>query len=279
MISDSDNHIININSAFSQITGYALDEVVGKNPSILGSGRHDKAFYREMWHSLNKIGYWQGEVWNRRKDGELYAEWLTVNALFNKDGTIAKHIAFFSDITEKKRSDELIWNHANFDSLTGLPNRRLFRDRLTQEIKKAERAKLSTALMFIDLDRFKEINDKLGHDMGDALLVETARRISECVRESDTVARLGGDEFTVILSRIIDKSHVDKVVGNIVQKLSEPYSLLGTAIESSASIGITLCPEDGSELEQLLKNADQAMYVAKSNGRNRYSYFSPKDTA
>ncbi|MFA6920326.1 MAG: diguanylate cyclase [Gallionella sp.] len=274
MISDADNRIINVNPAFTQITGYTQDEVLGKNPSVLGSGRQDRAFYRDMWHSLQKIGYWQGEVWNRRKGGELYAEWLTINVLFHEDGTIARHLAFFSDITEKKRSDELIWNHANFDSLTALPNRRLFRDRLGQEIKKAARAKLSMALMFIDLDRFKEINDRLGHDAGDALLVEAARRISGCVRESDTVARLGGDEFTVILSRIIDKSHVDKVVGEMILKLSEPYSLCGLAVESSASIGITLCPEDGGDLEQLLKNADQAMYQAKSEGRNRYSYFS-----
>ncbi len=276
MISDANNHIININSAFTQITGYTLDEVAGKNPSILGSGRHDKSFYRDMWQSLSSIGYWQGEVWNRRKDGELYAEWLTLNALFNSDGTIAKHIAFFSDITEKKRNDELIWNHANFDSLTGLPNRRLFRDRLDQEIKKAARARLSMALMFIDLDKFKEINDSLGHDIGDALLIESAFRINSCVRESDTVARLGGDEFTVILSRIVDKSHVDKVVGNIIQKLSEPYLLCGITVESSASIGITLCPEDGKDLDMLLKNADQAMYISKGRGRNCYSYFQHK---
>lgn len=274
LLSDADNRIINVNSAFTQITGYTQNEVLGKNPSFLGSGRHDQAFYRDMWRSLNKIGYWQGEVWNRRKDGELYAEWLTVNAIFNEDGTIAKHLAFFSDITEKKRNDELIWNHANFDSLTSLPNRRLFRDRLAQEIKKADRAKLSMALLFIDLDRFKEINDRLGHDAGDALLVETARRISECVRESDTVARLGGDEFTVILSRIIDRSHVDKVARNIIQKLSAPYLLCGMTVESSASIGITLCPEDGGELEILLKNADQAMYTSKKQGRNCFSYFS-----
>ena len=274
MITDENNRIINVNPAFTQITGYALDEVAGKNPSILSSKRQDPTFYREMWRSLSRIGYWQGEVWNRRRDGELYAEWLTINVLFNEDGSIAKHLAFFSDITEKKRSDELIWNHANFDSLTSLPNRRLFRDRLAQEIKMAARARLSMALMFIDLDRFKEINDTLGHDVGDALLVEASRRISSCVRESDTVARLGGDEFTVILSRINDRSHVDKVVGEMMRKLSAPYTLLGAEVESSASIGITLCPEDGSDLELLLKNADQAMYLAKSRGRNRFGYFS-----
>lgn len=167
----------------------------------------------------------------------------------------------------------MIWNHANFDHLTQLPNRRLFRDRLAQEIKNANRAHLSMALLFIDLDRFKEVNDTLGHDAGDMLLVETANRISECVRVSDTVARLGGDEFTVILSRITDISHVDRVAQNIIQKLSEPFKLNGEMVNSSASIGITLYPADGLDIEQMIKNADQAMYVAKGKGRNCYSHF------
>jgi diguanylate cyclase (GGDEF)-like protein/PAS domain S-box-containing protein len=273
LITDADNNIINVNPAFTQITGYTVEEVVGKNPRILSSGRQDRVFYQEMWHALKKIGYWQGEVWNRRKDGEIYAEWLTINIVFNEEGGVSRHLAFFSDITERKKSDELIWNHANFDHLTQLPNRRLFRDRLGQEIRKANRANLSMALLFIDLDRFKEVNDTLGHDAGDALLVEAARRISVCVRESDTVGRLGGDEFTVILSRIIDTSHVERVAQNIIRKLAEPFDLGGVMVSSSASIGITIYPTDGVEVEQLIKNADQAMYAAKSKGRNCYSYF------
>jgi diguanylate cyclase (GGDEF)-like protein len=226
-----------------------------------------------MWNSLNKIGYWQGEVWNRRKNGEIFAEWLTINIIFNEEGVVTKHLAFFSDITEKKKADELIWNHANFDHLTQLPNRRLFRDRLVQEIKNADRAHLSMALLFIDLDHFKAVNDTLGHDAGDMLLIEAASRIKECVRESDTVARFGGDEFTVILSRITDTSHVDRVAQNIIQILSRPFALNSVEIDFSASIGITLYPADGLDIEQLIKNADQAMYVAKVKGRNRYSYF------
>ena len=274
LISDANNNIINVNPAFTQITGCTLDEVAGKNPSIFSAGRQDKQFYREMWHSLEKIGYWQGEVWNRRKNGETFAEWLTINLVFDDKGKVSRHLAFFSDITEKKKADELIWNHANFDHLTQLPNRRLFRDRLEQEIKKASRANLSMALLYIDLDRFKEVNDTLGHDAGDALLVEAARRISECVRESDTVARIGGDEFTVILSRMTDTSHVERVARDILRKLAAPFDLLGDEVTSSASIGITLYPSDGVKAEQLIKNADEAMYTAKGMARNCFSYYS-----
>ncbi|MDD2702279.1 MAG: diguanylate cyclase [Sideroxydans sp.] len=274
LITDANNSIINVNPAFTQITGYTPDEVTGQNPRMLSSGRQDKTFYCEMWRSLNKIGYWQGEVWNRRKNGEVFVEWLTINLVFNEAGKVSHHLAFFSDITEKKQADELIWNHANFDHLTQLPNRRLFRDRLAQEIKMADRAKLGMALLFIDLDRFKSVNDTLGHDAGDALLVEAARRISSCVRESDTVARLGGDEFTVILSRITDAVHVDRVAHDIIRMLSAPFILDGLSVASSASIGITLYPNDTDDAEQLIKNADQAMYAAKNKGRNCYAYFS-----
>lgn len=278
LITDANNKIINVNPAFSQITGYSLEEVIGKNPNILSAGRQDKNFYRELWHSLNKIGYWQGEVANRRKSGEVFIEWLTINLVFNEEGQVSRHLAFFSDITEKKKSDELIWNHANFDHLTQLPNRRLFHDRLAQEVKMASRAKLNMALLFIDLDRFKEVNDSLGHDAGDILLIEAARRISECVRESDTVARLGGDEFTVILSRITNTGHVETVARNLIEKLSQPFDLNGTITSSSASIGITLYPSDSIEVDQLIKNADRAMYLAKSKGRNCYSFFPAGDS-
>lgn len=274
LITDADNNIINVNPAFTQITGFSVEEVIGMNPRMLSSGRQDPVFYRDMWRSLSKIGYWQGEVWNRRKNGEVFIEWLTINLVFNEEGKVTHHLAFFSDITEKKQADELIWNHANFDHLTQLPNRRLFRDRLAQEIRMADRAKLGMALLFIDLDRFKEVNDTLGHDAGDALLVEAARRISSCVRESDTVARLGGDEFTVILSRVTDESHVERVAQNIIHTLARPYEQLGDDITSSASIGITFYPTDGADAGSLVKNADQAMYLSKNKGRNCHSHFS-----
>ncbi|WP_189836312.1 EAL domain-containing protein [Sulfuriferula multivorans] len=273
MIADAKNRIIAINPAFSQVTGYNFEEVRGKNAKILSSGRHNEAFYQEMWHSINTSGYWQGEIWDQRKNGEVFPEWLTINAIRNKDGSVYRYVAISSDISERKQNEELIWKQANYDSLTDLPNRRMFRERLEQEIKTAHRADFLLALLFIDLDLFKEVNDTLGHDIGDMLLKAAARRINECVRESDTVARLGGDEFMVILSQLPDTSPIENIAQNIIQKLSEPYILGSEIVYVSASLGITIYPFDAEEAEQLVRNADQAMYVAKYEGRNRFSYF------
>jgi diguanylate cyclase (GGDEF)-like protein len=222
---------------------------------------------------LDLTGQWQGEIWNRRKNGEIYAEWLTINSILHADGTLHRRVALFSDITERKRADELIWNQANFDQLTNLPNRRMFRDRLSQGIKKSNRSGETLALLILDLDHFKEVNDTLGHDLGDALLVEAALRITACVRESDTVARLGGDEFTIILTDLEDTSSVERVAEEIIQSLNQPFNLNGNLAYLSASIGITLFPDDATEQEELIKNADQAMYVSKRAGRNCFSYF------
>lgn len=273
MVTDERNRIIAINPAFTQITGYSINEVSGKDPRILSSGRHDADFYKVLWSEIWSAGLWQGEIWNRKKNGEIYPEWLTINTVFNQDGAIHRHVALFSDITDKVRTDELIWRQANFDLLTGLPNRRMFYDRLEQEIKKAHRTGLLLALLFIDLDCFKEINDTLGHQTGDVLLVEAASRIVSCVRESDTVARLGGDEFTVILSELSYTGSVEKIAQNIIAKLVDPFLLGDEIAYVSASIGITFYPGDALDAEQLLRNADQAMYVAKNAGRNRFSYF------
>ena len=273
MVTDEENRIIAINPAFTQITGYGLDEALGRNPGMLSSGRHDADFYKVLWRELESTGIWQGEIWNRRKNGEIYPEWLTINTILNDGGTTHRYVALFSDITDKVRTDELIWRQANFDLLTGLPNRRMFYDRLEREVKKAHRGNLMLALLFIDLDRFKEVNDTLGHQTGDILLVEAARRIVSCVRESDTVARLGGDEFTVILSELPDTNHVEKIAQNIIAKLADPFVLGDEMAYVSASVGITFYPNDALEVEQLLRNADQAMYVAKNAGRNRLSYF------
>lgn len=273
MITDGDNRILGINPAFTHTTGYALEEVLGKTPSFLNSGRQGPEFYRDMWQAIKTTGHWQGEMWNRRKDGEIYVEWQTINTIFNDDGTPHRHVALFSDITQKKANEELIWKQANFDALTGLPNRRMFHDRLAQELKKSARAGLPLALMFIDLDHFKEVNDTLGHDQGDLLLIEASKRIRDCVRESDTVARLGGDEFTVILPVLEDVGSVDRIAQSIIEKLTCSFLLGKESVFVSASIGITLYPGDAAEIETLLKNADQAMYVAKNAGRNRYRYF------
>ncbi|OHC63140.1 MAG: hypothetical protein A2045_00890 [Rhodocyclales bacterium GWA2_65_20] len=272
-VTDAENRIIAINPAFTQVTGYAEHEAVGQQASLLKSGRHDLPFYQEMWQALEATGRWQGEIWNRRKSGEIYPEWLSINTIFDSSGKVLRRIAMFSDITEKKRTEETIWRQANYDSLTELPNRRLFRDRLQQEIMKAQRAGLYVALLFVDLDRFKEVNDTLGHHTGDLLLIEAARRVRDCVRATDTVARLGGDEFTVIMSDLADTDRVGEVAQAMLQALSAPFALGTEAVYVSASIGITIFPSDADNVESLLKNADQAMYAAKEQGRNRFSYF------
>jgi diguanylate cyclase (GGDEF)-like protein/PAS domain S-box-containing protein len=273
MVTDERNHIVEVNPAFTAITGYTLEEVSGKTPRLLQSGKHDKEFYRQMWRAILAEGGWQGELWNRRKDGGLYAQWSNVSVIRHPDGGVHRFVAQFSDITEKKQKDEIIWRQANYDTLTGLPNRRLFRDRLEREIKKSHRTAQALALLFIDLDRFKEINDTMGHDRGDQLLVEVALRIGQCLRETDTIARLGGDEFTVILTGFDSRVHIERIAQNIINELARPFMLGDDAAYISASIGLTLYPDDATDMESLLKNADQAMYGAKSKGRNRFGYF------
>jgi diguanylate cyclase (GGDEF)-like protein/PAS domain S-box-containing protein len=275
MVTDADGVIVAVNPAFTLVTGYQPDEVIGRTPQVLRSGRHDKAFYQSMWMALKTTGTWRGEIWDRRKSGEIYPKLLTITTTFNEAGLPLRRVALFYDITEKKKSEEVIWRQANFDSLTGLPNRQMFMDRLEQEIKKSHRAALPLALMFLDLDRFKEINDTLGHDMGDILLKETARRLSSCVRESDTVARLGGDEFTIILGELEEIACVERIAADILQRLATPFVLGDELVYMTTSIGITLYPDDSDRIDALIKQADQAMYSAKAQGRNRYSYFTP----
>ncbi len=275
MVTDADGTIVAVNPAFTQVTGYLPDEVIGRTPQVLRSGRHDKAFYQSMWMALKTTGTWRGEIWDRRKNGEIYPKLLTITTTFNEAGLPLRRVALFYDITEKKKSEEVIWRQANFDSLTGLPNRQMFMDRLEQEIKKSHRAALPLALMFLDLDRFKEINDTMGHDMGDILLKETAVRLSSCVRESDTVARLGGDEFTIILGGLEETGCVERIAQDILQRLAKPFVLGDELVYMTTSIGITLYPDDSDRVDALIKHADQAMYAAKALGRNRYSYFTP----
>jgi diguanylate cyclase (GGDEF)-like protein/PAS domain S-box-containing protein len=273
MVTDDQERIVAINPAFTEVTGYTLDDVNGRDPRLLSSGRQSGEFYHEMWQALGATGHWQGEIWNRRKNGEEFAEWLTINTIFDENGKVHRRVSLFSDITVKKKADALIWTQANFDTLTNLPNRRLFGDRLEQGIKLAMREGHSLALLFIDLDRFKEVNDTFGHHMGDELLKEAARRIISCVRDSDTVARLGGDEFVAILTELGDLSGIDMVANKIIDSLGEPYQVGEDLSYVTASIGITVYPDDAETAEDLLRNADQAMFSAKENGRNRYSYF------
>ncbi|HEY0635732.1 MAG TPA: EAL domain-containing protein [Gammaproteobacteria bacterium] len=272
-ITDTRNRIVAVNPAFCWITGYSEEEVLGRDPSLLSSGRHSAAFYRAMWETLQRLGRWQGEIWNRRKNGEVYPEWLSIVAIRDEHGNVMQHMAIFSDITRRKQDEKKIWHQANFDALTGLPNRTLFLDRLGQAMHQAHRDQRQLALMFIDLDRFKYVNDTHGHAAGDQLLREAARRIRASVTESDTVARLGGDEFTVVLGNFDAILDVEMIADQILQALAQPFDIDGHEAFVSGSVGITLYPDDASELEQLLRNADSAMYRAKEAGRNTFRYF------
>ncbi len=273
IVTDRDNRIMAVNPAFTTITGFVIDDVIGRNPAMFASGISPPTLYQEMWQHLQQHGQWAGELANQRKNGEIYIEWLSIKLVRNERGQITHYVGVFSDITEKKKSEHLIWEQANFDALTKLANRHMLQDRLQQEIKKARRDNLALALLIIDLDRFKEVNDTLGHDMGDVLLVEASQRIAACVRTSDTVARLGGDEFVIILAGLDDVGCVDRIARSLVQSLVQPFRLGTEEAYISASIGIALYPTDANDIESLLKHADQAMYVSKNAGRNRFSYF------
>jgi len=273
MIADVNKKIISVNKALNKITDYTDEEVIDKSVSTMMSNRHSSKFLQKIWSSVQQSGHWQGEVWNRNKYGREYPTWFSITEVHGEDAIQSYYLINFYDITEKKKSDQIIWRQANFDSLTGLPNRNMFYDRLNHDIKNASRLGIQLAVLFIDLDRFKEVNDSFGHSVGDALLVEAAKRLSNCVRETDTVARLGGDEFTIILNGINNQRCVETIVQVISQELSKPFHLNTKSAYVSASIGATLFPEDASSADILMKNADQAMYAAKSNGRNCWSFF------
>jgi diguanylate cyclase (GGDEF)-like protein/PAS domain S-box-containing protein len=280
-ITSHDGSIIAVNRAFTEITGYAESEVIGRNPSILQSGRHDKNFYRKMWESITSVGRWQGEVWNRRKNGELFPEWISITAVRDKQGRLTNYVATFSDITQHKKNEERIQTLAFSDALTNLPNRRLLVDRLQHALAACSRDKRFGALFFIDLDDFKNINDALGHDKGDLLLKQVAQRLTGCIRVGDTVARLGGDEFVVILENLSEKSleasSQSELLGKkILACLNEPYMLEEYLHHSTPSIGITLFGGQPTSVEELLKQADLAMYKAKESGRNTLRFFDPE---
>jgi diguanylate cyclase (GGDEF)-like protein/PAS domain S-box-containing protein len=273
MATDEEGRIIAINPAFTEITGYTGDEVLGRHPKFLVSARHDSVFLQRIGRSLHAEGRWAGEMWSRRRDGAEVAVWVTLNTIYGGAGGPHRRVALFSDISEKKKADNLIWTQANYDYLTGLPNRRLFQDRLDQEIRKAHREHYQVAVLFIDLDRFKEVNDSLGHEVGDLLLVEAAARIQERIRGCDTLSRFGGDEFTVILPELREVTVIGRISMAIIERLSEPFVLEGQESFVSASVGIALYPDDAASVTDLVKQADQAMYAAKSAGRGRFNYF------
>jgi len=274
VITDADRRIVDINRAFTTITGYTPDDILGENISILQSGRHNEEFYREMWASVNENGSWQGEIWDRRKNGDVNPRWLSISPVTEDGGRIVRYIGLFSDISVMKQTQDQLYRMAHYDSLTGLPNRRFFHDRLQGDIEQARRAMETLALMFVDLDGFKLINDNLGHRAGDLLLREVADRIKECVRESDMVARMGGDEFTVILSQLKSSPSAVLVARKILKRIYEPVMLEGQELFVSSSIGISIFPDDAEVVEGLLQCADTALYKAKELGKNGYQFFS-----
>jgi len=273
MVTDAKGFVLSVNPAFTRITGYSEEEIIGNTPALLRSGKHDADFYRKMWNAVYNQGSWAGEVWNRRKNGEIYPEWLTINAIRNHTGEITKYAAILTDITDRKKHEEQIKNLAYYDVLTGLPNRRLFNDRLNVAIANAHRHNHLLGVVFIDLDQFKRINDTLGHTVGDQLLVNVSQRIQAEVREGDTVARMGGDEFTLLLQEIEDADAAVTLVQRILETLSKPVTLASNTLYITASVGISIYPHDGSNGETLIRNADTAMYRAKENGRNSYQLY------
>jgi len=273
LVFDANHNIIALNPAFTRINGYTLDDIRGKHGSFLYCDRYDADFFQMVWNEVAERGFWQGRIWSRHKNGSTFPKWLTINAMYNDEGEVENYVTTGSDITNKIKTDELIWRQANYDLLTNLPNRHMFQDRLEQEIRKVLREKRLLALLFLDLDHFKDVNDTFGHPMGDQLLVEAAARINSCVRETDTVARMGGDEFTVILPKLKTTINAEKVAKQIINALAEPFIINGEAIHIGTSIGIAFCPTDTTELDQLISHADQAMYASKAAGRNRLSYF------
>ncbi len=275
IITDADAAIIMVNRAFSQLTGYAPEEVTGRKPGLLRSDRHDEEFYRSLWTCVLERGKWQGQIWDRRKNGEAFVAWVTITAIYDRAGHADRLIVLLNDVTELHVKTEELRYQAHHDALTGLPNRTLLQDRLAQAVELARRNETLAALLFIDLDLFKMVNDSLGHDVGDALLIEAAIRLTGCLRRSDTLSRLGGDEFVAILGGVTMPSEVAEVAGKIGSVLSAPMMLAGHEVTVGASIGVALFPQDGDTVSTLMKNADTAMYRAKAAGRGTFRFFDP----
>ena len=278
VITNPDGDIVAVNPAFTEITGYSEAEVLGKNPRVRRSGRHGKSYYQAMWASIQETGSWRGEIWNRRKTGEVYPEWLSINTVRDETGKITNYVAVFADISQMKRSEAELDHLAHHDPLTELPNRLLLNARLEYAIQRAQREGSSLTVLFLDLDRFKTINDSLGHPVGDQLLKSVAALLGACVRSEDTVARLGGDEFVILLEGVGDSGAAADIAEKILNALNKHYDLDGQAVFISASIGISTYPADGRDGTTLLKNADAAMYRSKEEGRNTFRFYSAELT-
>lgn len=273
MVTDPQSHIIEANPCLCQMTGYTRDELLGQTPSLFRSGRHDQEFYRRMWEALQHTGEWRGEIWNRRKGGELYAQSASISAVRDSQGRLTHYIALMADITALKSHAEWLEETAHQDPLTQLPNRTLFLDRLHHALARAHRDKTQLAVCYIDLDEFKPVNDTYGHAAGDRLLIEIAARLRGQIRGGDTAARLGGDEFVLILTHLVEAEECRQAMDRVLAAITAPVQIDKQTVSISASIGIALYPRDGDKADDLLLLADQAMYEAKRTGRNRYSEY------
>ena len=279
LITDRSNRIIAVNQALERDSGYCPEELLGKDPRVLSAHKTPRETYQLMWAALRESGYWQGELWDLRKDGMIYPKWAAISAIHDAKGELTNYIASFTDISERKAAEARIDHLAHHDALTGLFNRYSLENRLAQSLLAARRENQQLAVIFIDLDRFKVINDTLGHHVGDLLLIEVANRLSECVRESDIVARLGGDEFVVTLTSLANDMDAALVAKKIVAALGDTYEIDGKQLHTTPSVGISLFPANGEDVDTLMKNADTAMYHAKEKGRNNFQFFSPAMTA
>ncbi|MFO7594254.1 MAG: diguanylate cyclase [Pseudomonadota bacterium] len=274
VITAPDSTIINVNHAFTEVTGYTEAEVIGKTPKLLRSGKQDEAFYAQMWEELKQYGQWQGEIWNRKKNGDVYLEWISISAVYDEHDNLSHYVAIFSDITSEKENEERLEHLAHYDQLTNLPNRILFNDRLEQALALAKREQRQLAILFLDLDGFKEVNDSLCHTAGDELLQQVAQRLTKCLRATDTVARFGGDEFTIVLPSVDSEESVVRIARKIGAEIAKPYDLHGSEARVTTSIGISLYPDDGEEPHKLVRFADNAMYYAKHHGKNHHEFYS-----
>lgn len=273
MITDTAQRIITVNDAFSKISGYEPEEIVGKTPNIMSSGWHDKNFYQELWQSINAEGQWSGEVIDRKKDGELYTAQLNIIAIYNNKNELTNYISIVNDISEKKQKETLIHNLAYFDSLTELPNRVLFQERVSRKIPSLKRSGKKMALLFIDMDNFKNINDTFGHFTGDKFLIEVARVMKNLLREQDTLARLGGDEFAAVVEDIDSLVDVASIAQKIIDTFAKPLKIESKEFYTGASVGISIYPDDAQSYEELVKAADTAMYQVKESGKNGYQFY------
>ncbi|MCP4402178.1 MAG: diguanylate cyclase, partial [bacterium] len=276
-ITDSQARIIDVNPAFTDITGFEKEEVIGKNPSMLNSGKQGPEFYKSMWSKLTETGHWQGELWNRKKDGDLYAEKLTLSTVWDQQGDLMHYIGLFSDITDAKKQQDELKIMAHYDPLTRLPNRVLLSDRFQHSVAHCKRDRTMLGVCFLDLDKFKPINDSFGHRVGDQLLIQVARRIEKTIREEDTVSRLGGDEFAIILTGIKRKNECEEMIQRLIRACSTPYQIENNKFEIGISVGIALSIPDSANLDTLLREADNAMYAVKRSGRNNFQFFDTED--